>query len=262
METGFGRILAMRIRLIPKRLTRWLLEKYDPWATSLNLPSERGSHGHDFVAEFIAYAISTCIVGNANGTCHFCVLKYLSNVNEIHKYNWCAYVIKCLNDAVNSVQFRANKVERWFLVAINWPTEKVRKRDRYEQLPGEYGRGRKIERIYYQNIVSLAEEDLEVCLQELQEDQPDTACGNQNATDYLSPYDIYYYSPEFLEEVDQLESMAREKNAVEKKIGFSPPKFSLGISHKKEPCATHSINITTTNSSLNYHPKQLLGNQS
>ncbi|KAJ8434264.1 hypothetical protein Cgig2_010474 [Carnegiea gigantea] len=150
METGFGGILAVRTKLIPKRLARWLLEKYDPWDCSLNLPNgkllidkedvyatlglpmgqleitegqssqsainverggpligsihevilERGGHGHELITDFIAYAISTCIIGNANDTCHFRVVKYLLNVNEIHKYNWCAYAIKRLNDAV------------------------------------------------------------------------------------------------------------------------------------------------------------------
>ncbi|KAJ8435722.1 LOW QUALITY PROTEIN: hypothetical protein Cgig2_002679 [Carnegiea gigantea] len=340
METGFGGILIVRTRLILKRLARWLLEKYDPWDTSLNLPNGKvlldeedvyvtidlpnverggppigsmhevilqcGGHGHEFITDFIAYAISTCIVGNANDTCHFRVLKYLCN-------NWCAYVIKCLNDAIREwkgdknkffmgpllllivstfdqpislmctqlfyldiVQFRANKVERWLLVAINWPTEKVRKRDKDEQLHGEYGRGRIIERIEYHNVARLAEVDLKVYLQECKRTNPkredllsmttatrgqrcpycprcngqlqdaipitndpiDIACGNQNVTDCLSPNDTYYCIPEFLEYVDQLESTAREK-MQQKRMGFSPPSFSLGISPKKEPCASH-----------------------
>jgi len=64
-----------------------------------------------------------------------------------------------------------NKVERWFPVAINWPTENVRKRDIDEQLPREYGKGRIIERIEYQNVACLAEAYLEVYLKELQEEQ-------------------------------------------------------------------------------------------
>ena len=61
---------------------------------------EHGVHGPEFIIDFIIYSISTCIIENANGTCHFLVLKYLRNVNEIHNYNWCAYVIKCLNDPI------------------------------------------------------------------------------------------------------------------------------------------------------------------
>ena len=37
MHTGFGGILSMRTKLIPKKLARSLLEKYDPWHNSLNL---------------------------------------------------------------------------------------------------------------------------------------------------------------------------------------------------------------------------------
>ena len=59
------------------------------------------------------------------------------------------------------------KVERWFLVAINWPTKNVRKRDRDEQLPREYGRDRIIERIDYHIVSRLAEADLEVYVEEL-----------------------------------------------------------------------------------------------
>ncbi|KAJ8429927.1 LOW QUALITY PROTEIN: hypothetical protein Cgig2_017977 [Carnegiea gigantea] len=363
MEIGFGGILAMRTRLILKRLARWLLEKYDPWDTLLNLPNgkllideedvyvtlglpmgqleisegqssqtdikwnierggppigsmhevilERGGHRHEFITDLLAYAISTCIVRNANGTCHFPILKYLHNLNEIHNYNWCAYVIKCLNDAISEwkgdkskffmgpllflmvstfdkpisliAQFRAKKVERWFLVVINWLIKKVRKRDRDEQLPGEHGRGRIIERIDYHIITCLAEiwrctyknckrtnpnrEDLVICPQQLQLESNDVhivdiamdnfkmlylllviQCRNLpilyvqddmttvaqaqqgrrqhrcilkalnpilvtqlNVADYLSLDDTYYYSLEFLKQVDQLESMAREK---------------------------------------------------
>ena len=40
MDTGFRGILAVRTRLVPKRLARWLREKYDLWDTSLNPPIE------------------------------------------------------------------------------------------------------------------------------------------------------------------------------------------------------------------------------
>ncbi|KAJ8420308.1 hypothetical protein Cgig2_028058 [Carnegiea gigantea] len=288
-EIGFGGMLAVRTRLIPKRLARWLLENYDPWETSLKLPNgkvliyeedvhatlglpmgpldvregktlendieyaifleqwrqrwniergrppvgskeyaiiERGGHGVEFVLDFIIYAISTYITGNANGTCHFCVLNNLRIVNEILQYNWCAYVIKCLNDAIiewkvdktkfftspllflmvstfyhlivlmctqrlnklvqmeimnhnicdflffqlfylDRVEFKAEKVERGFPTAINWPTYKVKKREGDEQLTGEYGRGRIIERLDYKNIKCLAHVDLQQNLKEL-----------------------------------------------------------------------------------------------
>ncbi|KAJ8439438.1 hypothetical protein Cgig2_021552 [Carnegiea gigantea] len=131
MHTGFGGILLVITKLIPKKLARWLLEKYDPWDNSPNLTNgkllideedvyatlglpmgeheimegqssdvdieflklwrrrwnvkragppigtmdkvilERGGDEHDFITDFITYAIFTCIVGNANDTCHF-----------------------------------------------------------------------------------------------------------------------------------------------------------------------------------------------
>ncbi|KAJ8434671.1 hypothetical protein Cgig2_030057 [Carnegiea gigantea] len=208
MHTGFGGILSVRTKLIPKKLARWLLEKYDPWDNSLNLANgkllineednveragppigsmdevilERGDHGNEFITNFITYAISTCIVGNANGTCCFLVVKYLRNIDEIQKYNWCAYAMKCMNDAViewkkdkskfftgSLVQFRGRKVESSFPVAINWDIDKVGNRDKDEQLVREYGKCRIIERIDYQRIARLAEADLEMYMQELEE---------------------------------------------------------------------------------------------
>ncbi|KAJ8435721.1 hypothetical protein Cgig2_002678 [Carnegiea gigantea] len=168
----------------------WNIERGGPPIGSMHkVILECGGHGHEFITDLLAYAISTCIVRNANGTCHFRILKYLHNVNEIYNYNWCVYVINCLNDAVSEwkgdkstffmglllflmvtafdqpisliAQFRSKKVERWFLVAINWPTKLVRKRDRDEQLPGEYRRGRIIERIDYHIVARLAEANLE-----------------------------------------------------------------------------------------------------
>jgi len=169
VDAGFGGILSVRTKLIPKSLARWLLEKYDPWDNSLNLANgkllideedvyatlglpmgefeinegqtsdgdiqfldhwrrrwhverggppigsmdevilSRGGHGHDFVTDFITYAITTCIVGNANGTCHFRVVKYLRKIDEIKHYNWCAYTIKCLNDAV--IEWKKDKTK-------------------------------------------------------------------------------------------------------------------------------------------------------
>ncbi|KAJ8447881.1 LOW QUALITY PROTEIN: hypothetical protein Cgig2_012016 [Carnegiea gigantea] len=281
---GFGGILSMRTKLIPKKLARWLLEKYDPWDNSLNLANgkllideedvyairglpmgeleiiegqssdadiellelwrrrwnipigsmyevilERGGHGHEFITDFIAYAISTCIVGNANDTCHFHVVKYLRNINKIQKYNWCAHAMKCLNNAViewkkdkskffigsllflmllylDRVQFRGRKVERSFPV--------VKNRDKDEQLPGEYGKGRIIERINHQKIARLAEADSEMYVQELQGGQP------------------------------QLESMAKEQIQQRKRVACSPPSFRLGISLEKEASAAHSAHTT------------------
>jgi len=140
MESGFGDLLSIRTRFIPKAMACWLLEHYDPWDTSLNLPNGKvliydegvhatlrlpmrsnqiqnlklreddatyieflkewrrrwnitkgaqhvdsmheiilqiRGHGPEFLANFIIYTISTCIVANSNGTCNFPMLKYL-----------------------------------------------------------------------------------------------------------------------------------------------------------------------------------------
>ncbi|KAJ8429929.1 hypothetical protein Cgig2_017979 [Carnegiea gigantea] len=173
LEISEGQSSQTYIEFLQQWRRRWNVERGGPPIGSMyEVILESGGYGHEFITDFITYAISTCIVRNVNSTCHFRVLKYSCNVNKIHNYNWCAFIIKCLNDAVSEwkrdktkffmglllfliVQFRVNKVERWFPVAINWPTEKVRKRDRDEQLPGEYGKGRTIERIDYHNVASL-----------------------------------------------------------------------------------------------------------
>jgi len=38
VDSRFGGLLAIRTKLIPKPLAWWLLEKYDQWDMSLNLP--------------------------------------------------------------------------------------------------------------------------------------------------------------------------------------------------------------------------------
>ncbi|KAJ8421971.1 hypothetical protein Cgig2_027294 [Carnegiea gigantea] len=274
MPTGFGGMLAVRTRLIPKRLARWLLESYDSWETSLKLPNgkvliyeedvhatlglpvgpfevreaktldndteyatflehwrqrppvgsmeygiiQRGGHGAKFIVDFIIYAISTCIIANANGTCHFHVLNILRNVNDIRKYNWCAYVIKCLNDAViewkadktkfftgpslflmlfylDRVEFRAEKVETWFPTALNWATER-------EAEASDLGTTSTLE------VCISKDQDKHTIAPQVQEEHQttqmphqgchppttDMACLNENHTGCLATDDTFYYS--------------------------------------------------------------------
>lgn len=66
----------------------WNVERGGPPVGSMeHAIIERGGHGAEFIIDFIIYAISTCIITNANGTCHFCVLNSLRIVNDIRKYN-------------------------------------------------------------------------------------------------------------------------------------------------------------------------------
>ena len=73
---------------------------------------------------------------------------------------------------MDRVQFRGRRVDRSFLVAINWDTDKVRDRDKDEQLSGAYGKGRILERIDYQTITRLAEVDVHINVQEMERGQP------------------------------------------------------------------------------------------
>lgn len=70
------------------------------------------------------------------------------------------------------MQFKGEKVDRWFPVTINWDTDQVKRRDFDEQLTGEYGRGRILERIDYQKTSRLATEDLDLYMKELHPDHP------------------------------------------------------------------------------------------
>ena len=72
-----------------------------------------------------------------------------------------------------------------------------------------------------------------------------TTCVNENVIECVSPDDTYYCSPEFFEQVDQLESMTREQIQQRKRVACSPLSFSLGISLKKEATAAHSAHTTS-----------------
>ncbi|KAJ8428961.1 hypothetical protein Cgig2_003292 [Carnegiea gigantea] len=73
-----------------------------------------------------------------------------------------------------------------------------------------------------------------------------TACANENEPECVSPDDTFYCSPEFLEQLDHLESIAREQIQQRKRVACSPPSFSLGISLEKEATAAPSAYTTPT----------------
>lgn len=54
--------------------------------------------------------------------------------------------------------------------------------------------------------------------------------AHDNIQECNSPEDAYYCSADFLDQLDKLESIAREKLQHRKKVICSPPSFSLGIS--------------------------------
>ncbi|KAJ8427523.1 hypothetical protein Cgig2_008883 [Carnegiea gigantea] len=61
-----------------------------------------------------------------------------------------------------------------------------------------------------------------------------TVAANENIQECVSLDDAYYCSPEFLEQLDKLESIAREEIQHRKKVACSPLSFSLGISLEQE----------------------------
>ncbi|KAJ8434670.1 hypothetical protein Cgig2_030056 [Carnegiea gigantea] len=72
----------------------------------------------------------------------------------------------------------------------------------------------------------------------------DTAGGNDNVRECLTPDDPYYCSPQFLEQLDKLESMAIKRMEQRTRIGCSPQSFNLGISPEREACARPLGDIT------------------
>ncbi|KAJ8434394.1 hypothetical protein Cgig2_014241 [Carnegiea gigantea] len=144
-----------------------------------------GDHGDEFKRDFVLYIISTCIIGSMNDDCFFRILKSLVDVNEIVKYNWCAFLLQCLNDTVvkwkqnrtryfrgplmflmlfylDRVEFRGKRCkDRWFPTARHWTIDAVEQRNKDEkEFPGEYGRGKTIDRINYQSIIRESETHL------------------------------------------------------------------------------------------------------
>ena len=52
---------------------------------------QRGDHGDEFKRDFVLNIISICIVGRMNDDCFFITLQSFVDVNQIVKYNWCAF---------------------------------------------------------------------------------------------------------------------------------------------------------------------------
>ncbi|KAJ8426139.1 LOW QUALITY PROTEIN: hypothetical protein Cgig2_022436 [Carnegiea gigantea] len=68
--------------------------------------------------------------------------------------------------------------------------------------------------------------------------------ADENVQECISPDDAYYCRPEFLEQLDKLESIAREKIQHRKRVVCSPPSFNLGISLQQEATAAPSAHPT------------------
>ncbi|KAJ8451444.1 hypothetical protein Cgig2_017835 [Carnegiea gigantea] len=260
MAPGFGGILSIRTKLIPKSLGRWLLEKYDPWDNSLSLPN-----GKLLIDEEDVHAT----LGLPMGQFEKDKTKFFTES-----------LLFLMLFYMDRVQFRGRKVERSFSVAIEWDTDKVRSRDRDEQLsesgqpdkegPSEISRegprkeqrcpfcphcNEQRERLIHinddpiqDNITKEAQAQQEKTRTNTQNQQtpPHTTHGvavSDNIEDCDSPYDTYYCSPEFLE---QLERIASEQIKHKKKFACSPPSFSLGIPLEQQASPAPSAQPTTS----------------
>ncbi|KAJ8432083.1 hypothetical protein Cgig2_024693 [Carnegiea gigantea] len=159
VNAGFGGILSIRTKLIPKSLARWLLEKYDPWDNSLSL-----ANGKLLIDEEDVHATLGLPMGEfeVNEGCtsdddmqflddwrrRWHVKRVVEWKKDKTKF-FTGSLLFLMLFYMDRVQFRGRKVERSFPVAIEWDIDKVRSRDKDEQLSGGYGKGRILERIDY-----------------------------------------------------------------------------------------------------------------
>ena len=89
------------IKFLDNWRRRWNIARGGPHIGSmLEIILEREDRVAEFVTNFTIYVISTCIIENPNSTCHFLLLKYMKNLDNIKNYNWCAFFIQCVNDIV------------------------------------------------------------------------------------------------------------------------------------------------------------------
>ncbi|KAJ8446933.1 hypothetical protein Cgig2_026431 [Carnegiea gigantea] len=232
---------------------------------------DRGDHGDEFKRDFVLYIISTYIIGSMNGDCFFRILKSLVDVNEIVKYNWCAFLLQCLNDTdvptkiyscyelqlfyLDRVEFRGKRCkDRWFPTAIHWTIDTVEQRNNNEkEFPGEYGRGKTIDRINYQSIIREGETHLH-------EEFASLARDNQKHTDpaALTPYpppaprlpcseygrerepplagpndpiedEHFFNDPAFFDAYLKMEAVALKHYQHRTPMDYTSPTFDLGI---------------------------------
>ena len=83
-----------------------------------------------------------------------------------------------------------------------------------------------------------------------------TACLYEQQKDCLPTDDTFYCNPEFLEQVEQIETMAGQRIKQKKAVDFTPPSFSLGISPEKGQCASRSKHIRPTTLKFSLSPKE------
>ena len=83
----------------------------------------------------------------------------------------------------------------------------------------------------------------------------DTVSLNESHRECLATDETFYCSTEFLQQVEHIETMAKERMKQKRAMNFTPPSFSLGISPEKEQGASHSEDIRPTALKFSFSPK-------
>ncbi|KAJ8426040.1 hypothetical protein Cgig2_021398 [Carnegiea gigantea] len=214
---------------------------------------QRGDRGDEFKRDFVLYIISTCIIGNMSGDCFFRILKSLVDVNQIVKYNWCAFLLQYLNDTV--VEWKQN-CTRYFRGPLLFlmTTDAVEQRNEDEkEFPREYGRGKTIDRIDHQSIISEGETDLHKEFASVaRENQkhtdlaasthdrlpapqpPCSECGSEREPQIAGPNDLiedehFFNDPEFFGAYLKMKVVVLKHYQRQTLIGYTLSTFNLGI---------------------------------
>ncbi|KAJ8445808.1 hypothetical protein Cgig2_027889 [Carnegiea gigantea] len=153
---------------------------------------------------------------------------------------------------LDRVEFKDDKVERWFPIAINWPTDKLKwtcnntlKNWMRYKINKEYLLNppqQLQQKSINVHIVHIAKENFKA-LYLSRMSQWRTKSQQQAQGDKTRQIQIQSSHPPTSW---QLESMAKEKMQSKKRMDFTPPSFNLGISPEKVRCASCSLDITPT----------------
>ncbi|XP_057789888.1 uncharacterized protein LOC131006770 isoform X2 [Salvia miltiorrhiza] len=158
--------------------------------------------GEDFVILFILYALSTCLAPTSNTTLELNLLRTLKDVRDIHKFDWCLFVLKKLCKALESYKRGHYNVLNGCLLILpllychhfkwqgkrlpftlplirHWTSEKFNTRFKEESL-GEtvFGRGE-----WVVGVFPISEQNDEEAAAHVGENEQDRECRNRNDQD-------------------------------------------------------------------------------
>ncbi|KAJ8432080.1 LOW QUALITY PROTEIN: hypothetical protein Cgig2_024690 [Carnegiea gigantea] len=251
VEPGFRGIFSIRTKLILKSLARWLLEKYDPWDNSLNL-----ANGKLLIDEKDVYATLGLPMGEFE-------LFYVDRVQfrgrKVERsfpvaINWDTDKVRNTdNDEQLSWGFKKGRIiERIDYQTITSLAEvdlDINIGQPHKGGTSEMSRARPSKDQccpFCPHCNGQREAHIHVNDDPIQS-PPHTrhkGAANENVQECISPDDAYYYSPEFLEQLDKLEGMAKEEIQHRKRVTCSPPSFSLRISLEQKATPAPSAHPT------------------